>query len=211
MVIVGAAECFFLEDHQLIPKEVSLFDRSDNSCKTYLLESECEKYSLSTAVQYTNNYLTWNIHHIRWGQGPTSHKYLQTVLEKLGEQNSIFFKGNNICQYFATKLPSARIYNLEKLNCPKADKVKIPQAELKLLYNCALKQHSSSFGHCANVTAAKLGFWLKTNIGKVLGCDSRCNCGERAWRLVASGELEYGLCLQKLEKARVKCVISTAV
>ena len=190
MAAVLSAQCFYLDNTTRILKEVCAYQFETNNIQTLHVkyDKDLDLHSLDAKTIYTNNYLSNNIHKIPWKEGYISLNSTLEMMFNMCVGRPMFLKGDEICQYFADKYPSAEVYNLDKLGCPTPDKIETSTD------GCYLFYHTADFRYCAQVIAKKLAFWLKNNKYQFT-CDQGCRCeGHFA---------NHGWCTKKLKIGRV--------
>ena len=157
--------CLKGRDGKLIIKELSCvnskIDGPSHAVQTFLFKPPHPFELLPPHIVRSNQWVTTNMHGIRWSDGYIPYSELAGILCKVAKKRApIYVKGEEKCNLlrdvFRSRNEHAYIFDLDRMSCPK-------HASLPLTHNtritCMFKNHPKN-GECAQVKALKYADWV---------------------------------------------------
>ena len=125
------------------------------SIQSFMFQPPYPEWAISKETRRTNNWVTANLHGIRWSHGHIPYTELKNILlETVIDYDKIYTKGLEKAE-FLTDLIGTKVHDLDKLECPRADKIITP-----INTRCAFRH----FRDCALNKCLKYAYWMTLRI-----------------------------------------------
>jgi hypothetical protein len=117
-LVVVEVECFQSSGDYIV-KELAIVDSERCGISHYIFKSPYSLSKLGKKFRKTNNWITRNLHQLKWSDGFIEYKELVPILVSSTESaRFIFSKGSEKCK-FLSSLIGRPVFDFDHLCCPK--------------------------------------------------------------------------------------------
>jgi len=155
-------QCLRGKDNELVVKEFAFVYTDESKQKkklqSFLFESPYEESELPENVKRTNQWVTNNLHGIKWTHGHLSQSKFRSILKyACSLSDNIYAKGSDQTAFLSLLSGGKKIVDLDVMQCPKAD-------DLKLDTSCGFPHDK----HCALNKSIKYASWISAKKRRIV-------------------------------------------